>query len=47
VAGRDCNRYTAINLSTPGAINWTLISLMFALGIVLAGNLVAPLIATA
>jgi len=31
----------------PGAINWTRISLLFALGIVLAGNLATPLIATA
>jgi hypothetical protein len=31
----------------PGAINWTRISLLFALGIVLAGNLAAPLVATA
>jgi hypothetical protein len=31
----------------PGAINWTRISLVFALGIVLAGNLAAPFVATA
>ena len=31
----------------PGAINWTRISLLFALGIILAGNLVVPFAATA
>jgi hypothetical protein len=31
----------------PGAINWKRISLLFALGIVLAGNLAAPFVATA
>jgi len=31
----------------PGAINWTRICLLFALGIVLAGNLAVPLVATA
>jgi hypothetical protein len=31
----------------PGAINWTRISLLFALGIALVGNLAAPIVATA
>ena len=31
----------------PGAINWTRISLLFALGVVLAGNLAVPLVAGA
>jgi hypothetical protein len=40
----------AVSRSTfqhPGAINWRRISLLFALGIILAGNLAVPFVATA